>query len=89
MNDRTQVEIFVAPGCNKCGRSIALLEALHAEAPDLHFDWRIVDVVAELDYAVEIGIRATPGIAINRRLVFTAQPGRERLRNAILQANHK
>ncbi len=89
MSNRTQVEIFVAPGCNKCGRSIALIEALHAKTPGISFDWRVVDVVTELDYAVEIGIRATPGIAINGRLVFTAQPNREKLRNAIQQANYK
>ena len=75
--------------CNKCGRSAALLESLHHELGSESFDWRRVDVVAELDYAVEMGVRATPGIAIDGRLVFTAQPSREKLRAAILSANGK
>ena len=89
MNDRTQVEIFTAPGCNKCGRSVAMVESLHNELGSKAFDWRRVDVVAELDYAVELGVRATPAIAIDGKLVFTAQPSREKLHTAIKRANGK
>ncbi len=87
MANRVQVEIFITPHCNKCGRSVALLESLHKESPEI-FSWRVVDVLAELDYAVETGVRATPGIAINGRLIFTAQPAKERLREAIQQAGN-
>ena len=89
MNGKTNVEIFTAPGCHKCGRSVALVESLHYELGGGAFDWRRVDVVAELDYAVEMGVRATPGITIDGRLVFTAQPTREKLRAAILSVNGK
>ncbi len=81
------VEIFVAPGCNRCGRSVELVASLHRELGSGSFAWRRVDVVAELDRAVALGVRATPSIAIDGRLVFTTQPSREKLRVAILQAN--
>ena len=89
MNGKTSVEIFIAPGCTKCGYSVALVKSLHHELGSETFDWRWVDVVAELDYAVKMGVRATPGIAIDGRLLFTAQPTKAELRAAIRQANGK
>ncbi len=89
MNGKTIVEIFTAPGCIRCGRSVTLVETLHHELGSESFDWRRVDVVAELDYAVKLGVRATPGIAIDGRLLFTAQPTKTQLRAAIQQANDK
>jgi len=84
-----KVEVFSSPGCSKCGRCVALVESLQAELGHDAFRWRRVDVVAELDYAVELGVRATPAIAIDGRLVFTAQPSRQKLRAAILGTNEK
>ncbi len=45
--------------------------------------WREVDVVAEIDYAVSVGVLATPSISIGGELAFTALPSRQQLRNAV------
>ncbi len=47
MDGKTSVEIFVAPGCSRCGRSVTLVESLHEQLGSEAFDWRLVDVVAE------------------------------------------
>jgi protein-disulfide isomerase len=44
---------------------------------------RKINVVDELDYAVKLGVRATPSIAINGALVFTAMPSEFELRKTI------
>jgi len=73
------VEIFTASHCNKCGRAVTLVKSLAQEPGNDWIQWRRVDVVTELDYAVALGVRATPAIAIDGELVFTALPARDKL----------
>jgi len=79
-----KVEVFSAPGCNSCGQARQLLKKLASDMGSGHFEWREVNIIDELDYAVEMGIFATPAIAINGELVITGQPSEDKLR-AILQ----
>jgi len=54
------------------------------EEPGLEtISWREIDVVAELDYAVAVGVLATPSISIGGVLIFSALPSKQQLRNAI------
>ncbi len=78
------VEVFAAPGCPRCGRAKAALARV-AESFGGAVQWREVDVVAELDYAVSLGVRATPAIAIDGRLVFTGLPAEAELRRALAE----
>ena len=74
------VEAFSAPGCSKCAQT---REALKSAAESLGKDrvtWRDVNVLEEIDYAVELGVMTPPSIAINGELVFAALPKPERLR---------
>ncbi len=77
------IEIFSAPGCSKCGKAFQLVEAVLKEPGNESVNLRRVNIVDELDYAVNLGIRATPGIVINGVLVFTAMPDTKTLRKAI------
>ncbi|MDT8385739.1 MAG: thioredoxin family protein [Gammaproteobacteria bacterium] len=79
------VEIFTAPNCNQCGRAVTLVQSVVEEIGNDRIQWRRVDVVAELDHAVAMGVRATPAIAIDGKLVFTALPRKQRLRQALRQ----
>jgi protein-disulfide isomerase len=45
-----------------------------------------VDVVEELDYAVELVVLATPAIVIGGRLAYTGTPDRKHLRELISEA---
>lgn len=83
---RLKIEVFSAPGCNKCGKTFQLVEKVlmkFDESVSASIEYRLVNIVDELDYAVAIGLVATPGIAINGQLVFTGMPGETAIREAI------
>jgi len=79
------IEVFSAPGCNSCGQAKAVIRKLVEQMGDNRLQWREVNVVAELDYAVKLGILSTPAIAINGELVFTGLPSENRLRAELLK----
>lgn len=77
-----EVEVFTAPGCRRCAGLLAALDALADVYGDaLH--WQAVDVVAELDRAVTLGVRATPALVVNGVLAFTGSPTPARLRTLV------
>ncbi|HHH44376.1 MAG TPA: glutaredoxin [Gammaproteobacteria bacterium] len=78
-----QVEVFTAPGCGKCGRAREVLKDIADAWTEADIRWREVNILDELDYAVELGVLATPAIAIDGRLVFTALPSEKKLRQAL------
>ena len=45
--------------------------------------WRKVNVLEELDYAVELGVLALPAMAIDGELVFRSHISAHRLRDAL------
>ncbi|MDT8383241.1 MAG: thioredoxin family protein [Gammaproteobacteria bacterium] len=79
MSKTSNIEIFTASQCNQCSRAVTLVQSVMEEIGNDWIQWCRVDVVAELDYAVSMGVRATPAIAIDGKLVFTALPARDKL----------
>ena len=75
-----EIEVFSSPGCGKCARAKALLSAVARELGTDHVRWREVDILKEMDYAVELGVMSTPAIAIDGRLVYTSLPSVKKLR---------
>ena len=74
-----KVELFYTPGCEKCSDNKERLKAIAEELiPDLH--WRELNVLDELDYAVEVGVLTLPSIAIDSELVFSSLPTPRQLR---------
>ncbi len=68
-----KIEVFSSVGCGNCA---AAENALHRLAESLVLGqsaWRHVDVLEELDYAVELGVLSLSAIAIGR-LVFSSLP---------------
>lgn len=78
-----QVEVFSSPGCNRCGQVFDLLDAISGELGAGRIAWRKVNVLDELDYAVELGVLSMPAIAIDGELVFKSHPSAGRLREAL------
>lgn len=76
------VEIFSMPGCGKCAQAREALKTVAASLPGVC--WREVDILQELDYAVDLGVLSTPAIAIDGALVFATLPAAERLRQALV-----
>ena len=77
------VEVFSSPGCSKCGHAKEVLRKLAEEISGGHILWREVNILEELDHAVELGVLTTPAIAINGELVFNSLPSKNKLREAL------
>lgn len=77
------VEIFSAPGCGRCAEAQAALKAVAASLEAVR--WREVNILEELDYAVDLGVLSPPAIAIDGELVFPTLPGAEGLRQELLR----
>lgn len=80
-----KVEIFSSLGCGKCGQATAALKAVAMELGADKVTWREVDVLKEMDYAVDLGVLSTPAIAIDGELVFANLPSVAKLREALRQ----
>lgn len=79
-----KVELFHTPGCEKCAEG---KEALRATAEELIPDvaWRELNVLDELDYAVELGVLSLPAIAIDGKVVFATLPTCRQFRRELLK----
>ena len=80
-----KVEVFSSPGCSKCSHAKALLQKLAEELGDDAIHWREVNILDELDYAVELGVLSTPAVAIDGELTFPSLPSPTRLRAELEQ----
>lgn len=78
-----QVEVFSSPGCSRCSHVFALLESVVRDVGAGRVEWREVNVVEELDYAVELGVLTMPAIAIDGELVCTSHPSARKLRDLL------
>jgi predicted DsbA family dithiol-disulfide isomerase len=77
-----KVEVFSSPGCGKCGQAKEVLRRI-AQEMDGGIEWREVNVLDEMDYAVALGVLSTPAIAIDGELVFSGLPSSGKLRSAL------
>ena len=79
-----KVEIFYTPGCSAC---VAAHEELRTVALGIvkDLDWRELNVLDQLDYAVEFGVLTLPSIVIDGKLVFTSMPMVTQLRVALIE----
>ena len=66
-----KVEVFSSPGCGKCTHAKEALKKIAEELGPKRIDWREVNVLEEMDYAVSLGVLSTPAIAVDGKLVFT------------------
>lgn len=78
-----KVEILSSPGCSRCARAREELKRVVAEMGADRVQWSEVNVVEQIDYAVQLGVLSTPAIAIDGRLAFRALPSAGRLRQAL------
>ena len=83
-----KIELFYTPGCAKCADS---KESLKATAEQLLPDvvWRELNVIDELDYAVEVGVLTLPAMAIDGELVFSSLPTSRQLRRELTMRTKK
>jgi len=79
-----KVELFYTPGCEKCADNKDELRTVATElVPDLV--WRELNVLDELDYAVEVGVITLPSIAIDGEVLFSSLPTCRQLRRELIK----
>lgn len=78
-----KLELFAAPGCSRCAKARLAVQGLVDALGEECLEWRAVDVLDEIDYAVSLGILSTPAVAIDRELVFTSLPRLKKLRREL------
>ena len=78
-----KVEVFSSPGCGKCMQAKAVLKAIAEELGQDKVTWRDVNILEEMDYAVDLGVMSTPAMAIDGELVFSSLPSSGKLRKEI------
>ena len=76
------IEVFAARGCKQCATAQDELRAVAAAiAPEA--TWRLVNVLEEIEYAVELGVFNLPSVVIDGTLVFTALPTANQLKKEL------
>ncbi len=78
-----KLELFHAPGCKQCSAAQSALRAVALQTVE-GVEWREVNVLDELDYAVTLGVLTLPALALDGELVFAALPTPQRLREVLL-----
>lgn len=78
-----KVEVFSSPGCAKCMQAKVVLKAILEELGEDKVTWREVNILEEMDYAVDLGVMATPAMAIDGKLVFSSLPSAAKLRSEL------
>ncbi len=81
-----KVELFHAPGCSRCAAARDDLKAA-AEAAVTELEWREINVLDEMDYAVEHGVLSLPAIVVDGELEFSSLPTPQQLRAALIRRN--
>jgi len=77
-----KVEMFYSPGCAACeDRQAELRSAAQEAVKDL--EWLDVNVIDNMDTAVELGVITLPSIVIDGEVVFTSLPTRAQLCKAL------
>lgn len=72
-----KIELFYTPGCTKCAGATAALKAAAQALSGV--EWCEVNVLDDLDRAVDLGVLTLPALAVDGKLVFTALPTAEQL----------
>lgn len=78
-----KVEFFSTPGCSSCDRTGNSLKVIAQAFGEQMVAWRHINLLDELDYAVEIGVLTPPSIAIDGELVFPRLPSAAKLREEL------
>ena len=79
-----KVELFYSPGCKECAAAQASLKTVAQQAVE-GLEWNELNVLDELDYAVELGVLTLPAIAVDGELLFTSLPTPEQLRKTLIR----
>lgn len=77
-----KIELFYAPGCDKCDSARGdLKNTAERLAPGV--EWLELNILENMDYAVELGVLTLPAMAVDGTLEFTRLPSASQLAEVI------
>jgi len=82
--EEVYVEEFMSPGCVGCPAVKQMLEELSQEFGD-KLIVEEVDITVDTSRVAQYGIMSVPAVAVNGILKFIGVPGKEELKNAIIE----
>lgn len=79
-----KVEMFYTPGCSAC---VAQHDELRAAAQTAvkNPEWHDINVLDNVDHAVDLGVLTLPSIVIDGEIAFTSMPTVAQLRKALVE----
>jgi hypothetical protein len=80
-----RVELISSAGCKKCATAKDKLKVAAQEVVGASLEWRDINVLDELDYAVNLGVLTLPAVAINGKLVFSSLPTPAQMRAELMK----
>lgn len=83
-----KIEVFATTGCKRCVAAEDELKSVAAAVSNA-IEWRTVDVLEELDYAVDLGVLNLPSVAVDGELLFTSLPSPARFREVLEERARK
>lgn len=72
-----KIELFHTPGCAKCAGAATALKAAADAVPGV--EWCEVNVLDDLDRAVDLGVLTLPALVVDGELVFAVLPTTDQL----------
>lgn len=81
-----KIEMFYTPGCSACVAQHDELRAA-AQASVADVEWHDVNVLDNIDHAVDLGVLTLPSIVIDGELTFNSMPTVAQFRRAIVERN--
>ena len=69
-----KIEVFYADGCGNCSASRRELKEAVLTAFPSGAAWSEIDIVKNIDFAVDLGVLTVPAVAIDGALVFAKLP---------------
>ena len=80
-SSRVKVEYLYAGGCSRCAEAREGLKSAAQSAGDV--EWEEVDIGKHPVRAVDLGVVATPAVALDGVLVFNTAPTAQQLIDAV------
>ena len=79
-----RIELFYTPGCAKCAAAHGDLKTIAEQTID-GLVWQELNILEQIDHAVDLGVLTVPAIAIDGELVFASLPTSQQLRAELLR----
>lgn len=74
-----KIDVFYADGCGSCSAARQELKQAVLQAFPASAAWSELDIVKNIDYAVELGVLTVPAVAIDGALAFAKLPSAQQL----------